>query len=217
MGNYDAVLLDFDGTLLNSREVEEKATKRLFEEQLGIDFDDFDFQKYLGLSSKKILEDIAPNQVNELFHLWVEYENEYRWMSKLFPGIREMLQKLRQANVLLAVVTAQSNQELFENRKYQRIDKWIQAWVSSDDVPNPKPAPDQVSMALNLLNVSPEKAIMIGDTQYDILSGKRAGTKTGVALWGVKESKELMKFDPDHLFYDPKEVVNLCLNGTKFE
>ena len=122
MKKFDAVLLDFDGTLLDSRRVEKIATKRLFEEHLGIDFDSFDFQKYLGLSSRKILEEVAPEQVDELFNIWFQYENEYRWMSKLFPGIKKMLQNLRQAEIPLAVVTSQSDQELTENRKIHHQD-----------------------------------------------------------------------------------------------
>jgi pyrophosphatase PpaX len=211
MKTCSAVLLDFDGTLLNSRIVDEMATKKLFKEHIGRPLSDEEFAGYVGLNSKKILEIVVPDRADELIDIYFQYENEHRWRAQLYPGIKDMLATLKKADLPLAVVTAQSSRELAVNRKLQKIDPWIDVWVSSDDVQNPKPAPDQVRRALHLLNASPEEAIMIGDTHFDILSGQNAGTTTGVAMWGVHDPQEIQQYEPDYLFHEPEEITALCL------
>lgn len=208
---FQAVLLDFDGTLVNSRSVELIATRRLFKEHIGRKISDDEFKRYIGMSSRRVLEIVSPHQVEFLEQKWLEYENIERWRAKLFPGIIEMLEELSRHNILLAVVTAQSHQELVANRKLQPIDNWIKVWVSSDDVENPKPAPEQVQKALSLLGVIPQRAIMIGDTHFDILAGKNAGTATGAALWGVYDQQAIKGLKPDYLFDNPKDITQLCL------
>jgi len=209
---FQAVLLDYDGTLVNSRMVELNATRRLFKEHIGREISDAEFKEYIGMNSRKVLEIVSPKQVEFLEEKWLEYENFERWRAKLFPGITEMLEELTSQKILLAVVTAQSHRELEANRKQQLIDNWIKVWVSSDDVENPKPAPDQVDKALSLLGIEPQGAIMIGDTHFDILAGKNAGITTGAAMWGVHDQKKIKGLDPDYLFYNPKDISQLCLS-----
>lgn len=209
---FKAVLLDFDGTLLDSKIVDEIATRKVFQEHLGREFTEEEFAQFLGMNSKDVIEMIAPDRVEELDDKFFHYGNEHRWRARLFPGVRQMLERFKDADMPLAVVTAQSRRELEVNREHQNIDRYISHWVSNDDVSNSKPAPDQIFQALSVLEVDPREAIIIGDTRFDILAGKNAGTSTGAAMWGVHDPQEMRSYEPDYYFYSPEEVIKQCLN-----
>ena len=66
-----------------------------------------------------------------------------------------------------------------------------------EDVKRRKPAPDSVLKACRLLNVKPKDAILIGDTENDMIAGKRAGCATvGYKIRGdfrIKNLKDILK------------------------
>ena len=67
--------------------------------------------------------------------------------------------------------------------------------ISKDQVKKGKPAPDGINLAKRLLHA--KEALMVGDTPYDILAGKKAKATTIAVLTGEHSRKELSKYKPD--------------------
>lgn len=204
-----AVLFDLDGTLLDSERNDIQAMSRLFYDDLGLDMDMREISEYIGVSSREVLEQLAPDRVEELLAVWLEYQQELLVDSHLFPGITETLLSLSQSNLSLGVVTGQNKAELDVTRRHIGIDDLIEVWVSADDAPFSKPHPAPVCLALDMLGCPPGQAIMIGDTRFDMEAGRQAGTLIGVALWGAKDLAPLFDFRPDFIFEHPQQVQNL--------
>jgi phosphoglycolate phosphatase-like HAD superfamily hydrolase len=68
---------------------------------------------------------------------------------------------------------------------------------------SPKPSPDILLRASELLAVDPRRGVMVGDTPLDIAAGKAAGMATVGVTWGFSTRDALVDALPDHLVDDP--------------
>jgi AHBA synthesis associated protein len=78
-------------------------------------------------------------------------------------------------------------------------------------VARPKPAPDIVLRAIDLLGVQPGNAVMVGDAVTDLASARSAGVTAVAALWGEADADELLAASPDAVLHRPVELVPLLL------
>lgn len=214
-GPLRAVLFDMDGTLLDSERVDILAMSRLFRGDLGLEMDEEDVSSYRNRPSREVLEEIAPDQVEEALAAWLDYHLELVGQACLFPGILEVLRAFSQANLALGVVTGQNRRELDATRRHLTIDELIEVWVSVDDAPFSKPHPAPVHVALDALGCPPGQAVFIGDSQVDMESGRRAGTRLGAALWGLKDPAPLLACQPDYAFGHPEQMESLLSSRQK--
>ena len=115
-------------------------------------------------------------------------ESEFAAM-KLFPGGRETLEALRDLGVVLGLAS---------NRDRPRralavlgIEPLFQAVVGQLDVPRPKPAPDMLLKALELLKARPEEAVYVCDSKGDLLCSAAAGVRAFSVTTGGHDQAEL--------------------------
>ena len=114
----------------------------------------------------------------------------------LFPGTKEALELLKKAGLKLAIVTNKPYDMSMETLDSCGIADLFDVVVGGDSAPRPKPAKDPVEMAINLLNVSKNEALMIGDSGNDSGAAKaaegssilvRTGWSEGVPLETIAE------------------------------
>lgn len=206
-----AVIFDLDGTLIASKETARLALEELLRKHNREAFSDEISRSFRGMPTRQILAYIDPKQVDSLLLEVVELENYYRDRSNLYPGTLETVRALDKARIQLAVVTSQAALEVEHVRAYFPLDDMIQVWVSADDILHPKPHPESLEKAMDLMMVAKEQTLFVGDTHYDIMAGKLSGVLTGAALWGRNNAHDLLALDPDYLFNDPMEIQELCL------
>jgi pyrophosphatase PpaX len=203
------VLFDLDGTLLDSECQDLRAMSRLFHDDIGLNMDEPQIATYMGVASRDVLEQLAPDRVEELLPVWLSYQDELRGEVRLFPGIRETLEGLSHSGLRLGVVTGENRSELSANRRHIDLDDLIEVWICADDAAFATPHPAPVRLALDALGCTPGQAVMIGDTRFDMEAGREAGTLLGAALWGVKDAASLLDYQPDYVFEDPQQMTSL--------
>jgi pyrophosphatase PpaX len=208
-GTLRAVLLDLDGTILDSQAQDEEMIRRLMADVLGQEPDEARVRELFGVSSRNILEALAPDRVDELLPAMLDIQKSLDGMSRVFLEIPPVLRTLARAGMSLGVVTSQSRAELAESQRTHSLPSEIEVWVTADDAAKPKPDPQPVLYALDLLGISPGQAIMVGDTRFDMQAGKAAGTLVGAALWGTNHTEELLRQSPDLVFQSPLEMEKL--------
>jgi pyrophosphatase PpaX len=192
--NLKTVLLDLDGTLLDSFSVHLEVFKTTFA-KFGIQLSEEDFlsnyspnwyKTYEALGLRK--EDWAPADA-----FWLkEVENK---TALLFPGVIESLLTLNK-NYSLGLVTSGSKVRVERDLKATGIHHFFKTVITGDDIKTPKPSPEGLQLALNKLESKADEAIYIGDTIADYEMAKAAG----VFFIGVNsEFRSLINNHPDYL------------------
>ena len=172
-----AVVLDFDGTIVNTvgllSEAWAKAAGRM-----GIRIDPKDVEKYVGLAGPEISLKITggdETKAVELRRLKDEiYDSEYIDRIRLFEDVEPFLRMLRMKGVKIAVASSQTTRRLKKYLSLLGVLKMCDVLVGSDIVVRRKPAPDVFLKAAELLKVKPEECFAVGDTCFDCESAKSA-------------------------------------------
>ncbi len=112
-------------------------------------------------------------------------------LSPLYPGAREALELLSsQDETLLAIATGKSRRGLDSLVEGHGIAQMFQSLQCADDHPS-KPNPSMITQALSECGVEPERALIVGDTSFDMDMGRAAGVKTLGVSWGFHPVSDL--------------------------
>jgi HAD superfamily hydrolase (TIGR01509 family) len=119
---------------------------------------------------------------------------------KLIRGADNILQSISTSIPRIGLVTSTQRKYLkikMQPLKSAGVEKLFEVIITSDDVPNRKPAPDPLIECAKRLDVNPNKCVYVGDTRTDIKAGKAAGMKTVGVLTGFDDYDMLAKEGPD--------------------
>lgn len=177
---FRAVLLDIDGTLVDSND----AHARSWVDGLGEASHHCPFEEVrplIGMGSDKLLErllglkkespegEALARRIGEIFL------ERYLPGVKPFPGVRDLLLRLRKDGLQLVAATSAERDKLHRLLEIAGVADLISDTASSQDVANSKPDPDIIHAALEQCTCPPEQVVMIGDTPYDLEACARAG------------------------------------------
>lgn len=201
------VLFDLDGTLTNSLPLIRRTYLKVFRE-MGLEWGQDDVMDLIGLPLKEIGRRFAgADRVQEFFDCYQHYyRQEHDDCMELYPGTRDMLEKLRQ-QYALGIVTSKSKVGTEMTLNFLKLKDWFSVIITADDINNHKPHPEPVLTALKMLDSKPQNAVYIGDSPFDIVSGNRAGVNTVAVTWGMAEKAELIKHRPDYVVDSQTELL----------
>lgn len=208
---FDAALFDIDGTILDTGEYIFQAYKYTLALHLKKEVTWEDVVPVLGLpfdQCYRLLTNLE--EVDYLMECHHQYQTKNPQLVKPYEHTLQALRSLKKAGVAIGAVTSHSGELLTRNLKNAGIDKFFKVIVTPFEVKNPKPHPESVFKALEVLKIKPNKAIFIGDSKADIAAGKAAGVKTIAALYGFNGEK-IMDMKPDYAVSDIQEVVPIIL------
>lgn len=204
-----AVVFDLDGVLVDSFAVMQEAFAIAYAEVVGPGRAPFEeYNRHLGRYFPDIMRIMGlPLEMEEPF-VRESYRLAHR--VRLFDGVRELVGTLRERGLGLAVATGKSGPRA--RSLLDRLDLLpsFDHVIGSDEVKHPKPAPDIVQRALELLAVQPEDALMVGDAVTDLASARGAGVTAVAALWGECDEAGLLAGGPDIVLRRPEELLPLC-------
>lgn len=207
----ETFLFDLDGTLADSHSPAQKALSQTMKEVTGKVLSHADLERVNGLPSHECLAIFSDGQQMDVLTKVFSRNLEQCMVETLtlFPGTADLLEELHHAGVQMAIVTSQNRSELLLTRRVLGLDRWINEWVTLEDVSKRKPDPEPVQKAVQRLNSSPASTLMIGDTEYDLYAGRGAGVRVGIAGWGAADLDSLLALSPDFVFGDPADVLEL--------
>lgn len=210
---YSTFLFDWDGTLLNSLPV-----------WYGI------FQDLVKFGDVKLTPAQARNSYNRWDNIrdYVEISDE-KWAAMmeyatqiakerikkidLVPGVPEMLKVLHENNCQTALVTRAFREIVGNMLEEHGLVGGFDAVVAYEDVVEHKPDPASVLKAMNELGANPEETVMVGDSETDLLAGKRAGVDTFLFFPAINEKyydkTELLEHEPTELFTSWEQFLSL--------
>ncbi|WP_376875164.1 HAD-IA family hydrolase [Albirhodobacter sp. R86504] len=111
--------------------------------------------------------------------------------APLYAGAEALLRRLAaRDDILLAVATGKSRRGLRALIEHHRLEKIFVSLQVADDHPS-KPSPSMVLAALSETGCAAERAVMIGDTSFDMEMGAAAGVSTIGVSWGYHPVADL--------------------------
>jgi HAD superfamily hydrolase (TIGR01509 family) len=177
---YRAVLLDVDGTLVDSNDAHARAwVDALAESGRRVAFRRA--RPLIGMGSDKMLPALTgipadSPEGEQLVSLRGEiFRREYLPTLHATRGAQRLLEWLRDDGLQLIVATSAKPDELEGLLEVAGATRLVDAASSSADAERSKPDPDIVHAALDKAGCGPHEAIFIGDTPYDIEAGSRSG------------------------------------------
>jgi len=206
-----AVLFDLDGTLLDSTALIIAAFQETCRHLLHRDVDRATILRDWALPIRARFHVLAPDRAEELSQDYLaRYLAMHDRCARLFPGVPETLDALRDRGYEMAIVTSKRRATTRAALDAFRLDRWCRVVVTDEDVTRHKPDPEPVRTAARRLDLRPADVLMVGDTPFDIAAGQRAGAATAAALWGTLDENALRAQRPDHELTQPADLLVLC-------
>ncbi|MDD5766730.1 MAG: phosphoglycolate phosphatase [Candidatus Marinimicrobia bacterium] len=130
--------------------------------------------------------------------------------TRLYPSVSETLSKL--CDFKLAVISNKSYDFSVEILTRLQILDLFDLILGGDSLVEKKPSPQPILYALEKFNVSPNKALMVGDGENDILAGKSAGIMTCGVTYGFRSKTDIVALRPDFTIGKFYELLSIhCL------
>ena len=172
-----ALLLDFNGTLSDDEPLLCTIFQELFAE-LGKPISEEDYYDRLaGLSDPEVVEKWLGKPDPELVaHKIERYRELSADGSTVSPEARQAVLDAA-GRVAVAVVSGSARSEIEPVLEAAGVSSAITAVVASEDVEHGKPAPDGYRRALELLEISPDEAVAVEDSDVGIAAAKAAGLR----------------------------------------
>lgn len=206
----DAVIFDLDGVIVDSYAVMSEAFAIAYAEVVGDGPAPFEeYRHHLGRYFPDIMRIMGlPAAMEEPF-----VRESYRLASQVtvFEGIAELLLTLRVRGLRLAIATGKSGSRARSLLDTLGLLPFFAHVIGSDEVARPKPAPDIVWHALDLLNVPASRTMMVGDAATDLVSAQGAEVISAAALWAPPHDvDELLAAGPDVVLRHPADLLAFC-------
>jgi HAD superfamily hydrolase (TIGR01549 family) len=169
-----ALVLDVDGTLLDTVYLHVIAWWKAFMDG-GYEVSGFDIHRAIGRGSDDLVETLIGAADEALVDRHAENWAPLRDACIPFHQVPELIREVAGRGVEVVYCTSGSPEDTEHFREKIGCDDVIAAVVSSGDVEQSKPAPDIVQAALDAVGVAPDRAVMVGDTVYDVRAANAAG------------------------------------------
>lgn len=211
---YKAVLLDLDGTLLNTlddlADIVNHTMRKFGYNERTVD----EVKSFVGNGVVKLIELSTPGgRDNPQFDEIVQecrayYDIHASSFTRPYPGVCDVIERLHAAGLKVGCVT---------NKLHSTSVKLCEKFFPSLDAVcgerekegiRRKPYPDMVAVAANEMGVSVDDCIYVGDSEVDIATAHNSGIKCVSVLWGYRERDYLAEMGADMFASDADELFN---------
>ncbi len=203
------IILDLDGTIVDSTEAYLEAAKAAFasvgrpvdiklateiprklEQNLSID------NLITGIDTQKFLS----TYLNA-------YHRATAKKTKLMPKISKTLEKLsRKAKLVLMTMRHVPKEKVVRELEKFGLAKYFQLVVTGLDNNHPKPSPEAITEIAKQLDIQTSECAVVGDSVINVRTGRNAGAKTVAVLSGTFTKEELEKEKPDLILKNVNEL-----------
>jgi len=190
MSNFDAVVFDLDGVLIDSRPQMEFVFRECYRE--FVDESEPPLQEFfhrMGMPLPEILRDLG--LPSEMLHTYRKLSRQLYKQICVVQGAYSTLELIKAMGMPIGLMTGKDRERTVEILGHFGLKQFFSATVCGDDAYPGKPAPDGLLALAAQFGVSPKKTVIVGDSVLDVQCGLAAGSLTAAVTWGF-ESKERM-------------------------
>jgi HAD superfamily hydrolase (TIGR01509 family) len=204
-------VLDIDGTLVDTNYHHAIAWYRAFRRH-GIVLPIWQIHRHIGMGGDQAVAALTDERTEQ--QLGDEIRDSERTLyhqliGEVQPmeGSRELIEQLKRRGHAVVLASSAKADEVDHYLDLLDARELADDWTTSADVESTKPEPDLVRSALDRVGGSPDDAVMVGDTPWDVEAAARAGVPTITVLTGGFAAAELEDAGAAAVF---ESVIELC-------
>jgi phosphoglycolate phosphatase len=197
---YPVLIFDWDGTLMDSID------KIVACVQQAAKYNDLiipsaqSVRNVIGLSLDKAMSTLYPTLSKAIQKKMIAaYRDHYSHLNKqktdFYPGVLEWLKALKSQGYKLAIATGKGRGGLDKLIEQYALQDLFSATICSTEA-NSKPHPLMLNKLLQLMEVNPQQALMIGDSSYDLEMANNANVACIGVSYGVHDRNTLAQYKP---------------------
>ncbi len=205
---FRAVLLDFDGTVVDTIELILASYRHTLTVHHGASPPDRVFLKDVGKPLRTQLGLFARDEaeLEAMFQTYITHSRDHHdALARTFDGVFEVLDRLH-GKIPIGLVTSKARVGVDRGFVRFGLGHFFDAVVTADDVVEHKPSPTPVLEAASRLGVDAGECVMVGDSPHDMAAGRAAGATTAAAGWGAFDPPALRACRPDLWLDEPAEL-----------
>lgn len=215
MKKIDTVLFDFDGTIMDTNDIILQSWQHTFRTLENREEDESILTATFGEPLNKTIARFFPKvPVEESIEIYRDFQREnFRELITLFPGMKELVMKLKACGYKTGLVTSRLRNTAMEGLEKFDMTKYFDVIVTPEDTDKHKPDPEPVNIALERLGSEASSSVMLGDTMFDILCARNAGVSPILVSWSLalegKTKEDLGSDAPDHIIHTAEELFEI--------
>lgn len=216
MSGFDPILLDLDGTVIDSVALIRESHRHAVHTVLGEDWPDERLVANVGRPLIEQMAVFAPDRAQELYEVYRVWNHAHtKDLLLAYDGIEEALIALRAAGRRLGIVTSKSHDAVeLAWGVLPSLRGLFDVVIAAEDSERHKPDPAPILEALARLGAGAAGACYVGDAPFDLQAGHAAGVTTIAVPWGFFSRAALAAESPRAFAETPGELVRMCLEGV---
>lgn len=168
----------------------------------------------IGNGLRKYIERCLPQDavcdelLDKMSVIFSEHYNTHSSVKTVpYDGICELLSFLNKNNIIVNILSNKRDGFVKELALHYFSD--YDFVCVNGELPNiaRKPDPEAALLIAENCNIDPSNILFIGDSIYDVQTGKNAGMKTLAVTWGYQPEDKLAAEKPDFIAHTPKDII----------
>jgi pyrophosphatase PpaX len=215
VSGFDPILLDLDGTVIDSVALIRESHRHAVRTVLGEEWPDERLVANVGRPLLEQMAVFAPDRADELYQVYRVWNHAHTADLLLaYDGVEEVLHGLRAAGRRLGIVTSKSHDAVdLAWGVLPGLRELFDVVIAAEDSALHKPDPAPILEGLARLGAGPEGACYVGDAPFDLQAGRAAGVTTIAVPWGFFARETLLAESPDAMAETPADLMRMCLEG----
>lgn len=212
--NYKAVLFDLDGTLLNTIDDLSNSMNAILKNAGLPTHETEQYKLFVGNGVRSLVSRSLPEQYRnaetiDAFTSSMRKEYSKRWNENTHPyeGVPELLDELKINNIKMAILSNKSD-EFTKQIAKSLLPGWKFSVVFGERASVPrKPDPSAALEIAEMMGLEPKDFLYLGDSDTDMETANSAGMYAIGALWGFRNSNELIEAGAKAVIEHPMDLI----------
>jgi pyrophosphatase PpaX len=204
------IIFDLDNTLVDSIDSITKCADHVLRGMGKNGIDRTTAERAMGLTIFDLFALVEPGltegEKRRLFNEYRECYMDFIHETRMLPHAEEALVLAKRKGLRMAVVTTKSVGNARRVLEAFGLAGYLDAVVGFEDTASHKPSAEPILRALQLLGLNASEVVVVGDTEMDVIAGKKAGARTVAVTTGVTNRERLSLERPDRIIHDLSEL-----------
>lgn len=204
------VLLDVDGTLLDTNYLQVLAWWQAFRDTGHDEVSMADCHRAIGIGSAELVTHLLGDDADDVDEVVETKGRRYEPLRELvaaFPRVDELLAACRERGLAVVLATSGMESDLEWMQPAIGGEDAVDGATTSADVESAKPAPDLLQTAVADHGLDPERTVAVGDTVWDVRAARDAGLPCVALTCGGISRAELEDAGADEVYDDPADLL----------